>query len=166
MSQVVLEHDTSELEERLNWTDIRDADRGKVQETIESAFREALVPDYFDQMHRQNALVCFVDGYKSLGVFIPQLYHVVTLATHKNFAGKRRGERVLRGILAKFGKFNLRSKEGREPANTIYRSIADDSLPINSIDGISYNFYWKNHSPWEVAIARSYAESQPSHFKR
>ena len=156
----------SNLEHELNWKALREADAGRIRETIEAAFEESLVETYFEEMYRQNALVCFVDDYRSVGVFIPDLYHVATLATHPKFNGNHLGKKLLMEILEKFGKFNLRSKKGREPANTIYRSIADDSSPITSIDGVSYNFYWKNHSPWEVAIARSYAESQPSHFKK
>lgn len=147
-------------------TPIGEADREKLENTIESAFGETLVDGYFADMLGQGAVVCHEKHYGSVGVVIPNLYHVVTLATHPTCRGQHIGEQILMEILAKLGKFNLRSKPDRTPANRIYQRIADDNLSITAVDGVAYNVYWKNHSLLEVAVALNYNTQQPSHFKK
>lgn len=145
---------------------IEEIDRAKLQVTVEAAFEETLKENYFAEMSHQGAVVCYEEGYRVVGVVIPDLYHIVTLARHPLYRGQHLGEKILMEILAKLGKFNLRSKPDRKIANKLYQRVADDSLPIVAVDGIGYNVYWKNHSPFEVAVALAYASSQPSHFKK
>ena len=154
------------LEHQLKWEPVQNADKIKVKDTIEAAFGETLAHNYFPEMSHQGAVVCYEEGYRVVGVVIPDLYHIVTLARHPLYRGQHLGEKILMEILAKLGKFNLRSKPDRKIANKLYQRVADDSLPIVAVDGIGYNVYWKNHSPFEVAVALAYASSQPSHFKK
>ena len=150
----------------IKWSPIGEIDRTRLQDTVEAAFGETLKNNYFAEMSRQGAVVCYEGGYRAVGVVIPDLYHIVTLARHPLYRGQHLGEKVLMEILAKLGKFNLRSKPERDGANALYKETADDNVQITSVDQVKYNAYWKNHLPFEVAIALAYMSSQPSHFKR
>ncbi|MBI2558268.1 hypothetical protein HYW20_03015 [Candidatus Woesearchaeota archaeon] len=150
---------------------IRNFNDAVIQKLVEESFNQRVVDNYIDQLLSCDALVYYETADKGLAIVIPAPGygippHLKTFAVSPNEQEKGVGSDLLTAVRYDFKQFNLRSRKDRISPNEKYEHWIGKPKEFVSIDGITYNGYFENHSRLEKQLALEYMAKRPSACRR